>query len=306
MEKEIYKRLYLKNGWDLPAGEKPPLTGRKQYLLRAYELLVKKEDSEYESDYYRAQNRAKEEPLKKDRADMEGTDTERIGARSDSFTDRDGFGRTDSVKEAGKSISGAESGAKEIPDEQDILAQARAGNDDVWKARRRFRFRLITGILAAAVVICWLRLAFGPAILTADISAYQDVTIEIVGISDQPFLITPAELSSMKKKAISVPVHEGEVAADEIPETGKAIGPTLDTFLKKYGKTTDDFRSMRVYTQKETSTAYVRTMKEEELILSIANGRKPLGEKQAPLRIASESMRAEEWSGWIRRIEFVS
>ena len=47
MEKNQYRRLNLKNGWDLPKGEKVPLTGRRQELVRAYELLVQKTDEDY-------------------------------------------------------------------------------------------------------------------------------------------------------------------------------------------------------------------------------------------------------------------
>ncbi len=42
-----YNKKDLKNGWDLPPNEKIPLTGRKQRLLRAYELLIVKSDEEY-------------------------------------------------------------------------------------------------------------------------------------------------------------------------------------------------------------------------------------------------------------------
>ena len=47
MGKSQYRRLNLKNGWDLPKGEKIPLTGRRQELVRAYELLVQKTDEDY-------------------------------------------------------------------------------------------------------------------------------------------------------------------------------------------------------------------------------------------------------------------
>lgn len=42
-----FNKKELKNGWDLPQNEKIPLTGRKQRLLRAYELLIIKSDEEY-------------------------------------------------------------------------------------------------------------------------------------------------------------------------------------------------------------------------------------------------------------------
>ncbi len=52
-----YNKKDLKNGWDLPPNEKIPLTGRKQRLLRAYELLIVKSDEEYMKE------RCKDTPL---------------------------------------------------------------------------------------------------------------------------------------------------------------------------------------------------------------------------------------------------
>ena len=46
-------------------------------------------------------------------------------------------------------------------------------------------------------------------------------------------------------------------------------------------------------------------MKEQEIILSIANGSKPLLEKQAPLRIAVDDQEADAWTGWVRKLEFI-
>lgn len=173
-----------------------------------------------------------------------------------------------------------------------------------WKRRRR---RVATVAIIALVLILGsigARIAFGPAILLADISRYENIEITIEGLKDEPFTITAGELSKMPMVRVSVPVHNGELTKDETPELGKAIGPTLETFLEKYGAATDDFRSMRVYRDNEYSTSYVRTMKEKTMVLSIANGRKPLGEKEAPLRIAVEGEDTGEWTGWVRRIVF--
>ena len=45
--KQAERRWKLKNGWDLPPGETPPLTGRRQALRRAYELLVLRDDASF-------------------------------------------------------------------------------------------------------------------------------------------------------------------------------------------------------------------------------------------------------------------
>ncbi len=296
MEKEIYKRLNLKNGWDLPKGEKPPLTGRKQQLIRAYELLILKSDEEYiqEAEAAKRRNVTTGKPHI-----QQGLKPEAAEQPTDVATVTPATEQTE---------SGWENLRDELPiskDEKDILAAARAADDTDWKKVRQKKRLISLAACAAVVVIAVCRLLFGPAILTADIASYKDVPIEIVGLTDKPFVITPGELAKMKKTRLQVEVHEEEVAEGEKPELGIAVGPTLDTFLKKYDMTTDDIRSMKVYDEKDESTAYVRTLEEDEIILSVANGKEALGEKEAPLRIAASGQEAAEWSGWIRRIEFV-
>ena len=276
MNKNQYRRLNLKNGWDLPKGEKIPLTGRKQELVRAYELLVQKPDEDYIREAEeRRQKREKSSPV----GQMENR-----------------------ISEVFNSVSGPVQ--KETVQEAAWEAELRDSSDEKWQKKRKRRLQISGVILAAAVIIIGGRLLFGPAILTADISTYEDVPITIEGLTEEPFTVTPAELAKMKKLSIKVDVHEQELAPDEEPELGKAVGPTLETFLDEYGVELDDVRSMKVYSESEKSTAYVHTLEENTIVLSVANGRVPLHEKEAPLRIAVEDTDADAWSGWIRRIVF--
>ena len=272
-EKERYARMQLKNGWDLPPGEKPPLTGRRQEMVRAYELLVLRSD---------------EELAGRIPSDPEPVSRQSAVDAAEAAVDR----KKTAVSE------GTQPESAETPEKISMIS-----SEDY---RRRRRKKILTAVAAAAVLIAAavLRFAFGPAILLADISTYKDVEVEIEGLKDEPFTVTIGEIAKMKKKKIHVDVHEQELAEGEEPERGDAVGPTLETFLRKYGKTVDDFRSMRVYAGNDNSKAYVRTMKEKTVILSVANGRRPLGEKQAPLRIAVEGEDVSEWSGWIRKIVF--
>lgn len=248
---EKYQRLGLKNGYDLPEGETPPLTGKKQEMRRAYELLVLKDDFDVSPE--RKSERGKQQ---------------------------------------------APQSASSVMEVLDVMTK------EELKARKGKRRMIAAGLILSFAIVITGRLLFGPAILTADISSYEEVKIEVTGLEDKPIYITAGELADMRKKSIKVDVHQGEVPEGQLPEEGKAIGPTLETFLGKYGKKTEDFRAMRVYQENGSSKAYVRTMKEKEIILSVANGGDPLGEKQAPLRIAVRDEDAGEWFGWVRKIEF--
>ena len=278
MNKRDYERLPLKNGWDLPAGEKPPMTGRKRWLARAYELLVLKDDAAYGGETAAGKEELSEKKQPEKKSSVQPKDCTAEDAR----------------------VQGEEKPAgREDPLAQYMISPAAAAQKK--KKRRR---RLLVIVLAAVMLIGG-RIAFGPPILTADISGYKDVKITVVGIRKKPFTITAGTLARMKKASLQVDVPEEETPQGEEPERGKAIGPTLKTFLAHYDKTTDDYKALRVYTENGDSNAYVRSMKEQEIILSIANGSKPLLEKQAPLRIAVDDQEADAWTGWVRKLEFI-
>ena len=303
MDKDAYKRLNLKNGWDLPQDEKPPLTGRKKEMARAYELLVKKTDEEYFDE-------AEEAKAKRDIAETEkkiANLRKAIGmekANPGSITGiRPGVSTEGSGQVARKNASLKESPSDDA-EKQAWESELRDETEDRWKRRKRIRL-IVTAAIAAAIILgVGGRLLLGPPILFANIKNYEDVGIEVEGLGEEPFTITSGELADMKLDTIRVPVHEKELLPDEEPELGKAIGPTLETFLGEYGYGIDDIRIMKVYNGKDQSTAYVRTMQDNKSILSVAHGHKALGEKEAPLRIAVEGTDAEEWSGWVRKIVF--
>ncbi|MBQ9060854.1 MAG: hypothetical protein IJ128_06910 [Firmicutes bacterium] len=288
-----YGRLRLKNGWDPDAGEKAPATGRKRSDARAHELLVMKTDEEYEQEAERTRQIREENQRRK-----------KVDAARLILTEA---GDPDGHLLAGQPAAEKEPAFAERPafaDNTGDLHGLKAMSEEEYrrKGRRRLQIILLGIILLLAAVDA--RLAFGPPLLLADISGYENVEIEVDGLAEEPVMITAKDLSKMRLTKVKVDVHQGELAEGEVPELGIALGPTLDEFLKQYGKTTDDFRSMKVYNENDKSTAYVRTMKEETVVLSIANGRTPLGEKEAPLRIAVDGEDPGQWSGWIRRIVF--
>ena len=288
--KDRYGRMQLKNGPEIAAGEKKPPSIRKQRLARAYELLVLKSDE----DYIREAREAEAEKEKNAVTVSAPVHTEKTVEAVDTEIPANDLAQDD--KTVGNKHEEKED------DAHNILGML---SEQEWRNKRRRRKWLAVGIIAALILVFAGRFLLGPAVLLADISTYEDVKITIEGIGNKPFTVTPGELADMKKTSVKVDVSQGELAEGEEPELGKAVGPTLDTFLKKYGKTKDDFKSMRAYAENEESKAYVKTMKDKTLILSVANGRKPLGEKEAPLRIAVEGESTEEWYGWVRKIVFV-
>ncbi|MCR5665352.1 MAG: hypothetical protein K6G01_00850 [Eubacterium sp.] len=182
--------------------------------------------------------------------------------------------------------------------EHDIVAQAKEATlaDDGSRERKK---RIVTVVIVAAViVVIACRFLFGPPILLADISGYEDVEITVEGLTEEAFMITPKELSKMKLDKTTVDIHSEEA------DTESAIGPTLDTFLAEYGRSVDEFRSMKVYTAKDVSNAYVKTLEEETLILSIANGNEALEEKVAPLQIAIMDGTADDWTDSVVKVVF--
>ncbi|MBQ6582973.1 MAG: hypothetical protein IJH77_03990, partial [Mogibacterium sp.] len=248
-----FERMELKNGIDVPEGTPRPVTGRKRELIRSYELLVLKTDEAYEAEAAEQAKRRRAEPA---------------------------------APAPLSAVPAAQSGAGELaeaaiyPEESGLQVLSEAA----WRRKRRRKRLAILGALIAILVAVAARLLYGDPILVADISQYEDVTIEVEGLTEEPFTITAAELRKLPKTAIHVETHQGELAEGEVPEYGRALGPSLDTFLEYYtdGITTEDLRSMKVYTEKGSSTAYVKTMTEELNVLSIANGNRPLAEKLAP------------------------
>ena len=297
-----YDRMEIRNGWDLPAGKIPPVTGRKRESARAYELLVLKTDEEYEAAarLSRLKRQLKEYEKKVEAAQIlmeagEGTGEEVKKSGRDRKAERPPEKDT---KDSGGKTASASDGSEESYEGIAIRSSAS------FRAGRTRRLALVLAVLILILAGIDARLAFGPAVSLADISAYEELQIDVEGLTDEPFVITAKDLKKMPMKKIRVPVHKAELGEGEVAERGQAAGPTLDTFLEAYGATTDDMKSMKVYTSSDRSTAYVRTMKEEEIILAIADGNHPLRDRQAPLRIAVESQEADEWSGGIRRIVF--
>jgi hypothetical protein len=161
--------------------------------------------------------------------------------------------------------------------------------------------RCLLGITAAVLFLC-----AGFGLLTgcgggqADISAYGDAPIEIAGLAEEEFTVTPNGLAALPCVARSA------TGATDKAGTVKAVGPLLDTFLAEYGKKASDFNRIRFI----ADDAYRVVLRDEyltdyEVVLSVASGKDPLPESERPLRILIPEAESSMWEYACVRIEFV-
>ena len=153
----------------------------------------------------------------------------------------------------------------------------------------------LTFLLAALLLLC---ACSGPR---ADISAYGDTPITIVGLLDEEFTVTPNQLAALDC------INDTARGATAKAGTVTAQGPLLDTFLAQYGKTPGDFEKIRF----TASDGYVVVLKgkyltDYQVILVLSNGDKPLSESCQPLRIVIPRAESSMWEYAVVRIEFIS
>ena len=133
-----------------------------------------------------------------------------------------------------------------------------------------------------------------------DISGYQDTPIRITGLTEEEFEITPAELIEMDC------VSESDTGESEKAGTVQGYGPSLDTFLARYGKERSDFQKIR-FTAKDDykKTLWGELLKTDGIILSVSNGEDPLNDSEAPLRLIVPGAESSYWVYGVIQIEFI-
>lgn len=166
------------------------------------------------------------------------------------------------------------------------------------KGKEKKILRWFVLIAVAVVIIFGLRIAVGPTILWADISAYADDKILVTGLTDEDFYVTPEDLSHLELEKVTA------VGKSQKAGTVKGVGPTLDTFLAQYGKSREDFKQIKFYADDDYTTALVKTLEEKEIVFSIANGRESLEKGQQPLRIVIPEEDSGKWIRMVTKIEF--
>jgi hypothetical protein len=157
--------------------------------------------------------------------------------------------------------------------------------------------RLVSGLLLVCLLLCSCSKTVK---VEADISAYGDTPITISGLAGEDFTVTPNELARLECVQMS---GSGKT---EKAGTVTAVGPLLETFLARYGKTRSDFSKIRFY----ASDKYKITLKDEyltkyQIVLSIAKGNDPLPAAQQPLRLFIPKAESSNWIYAVIRIEFI-
>ena len=128
---------------------------------------------------------------------------------------------------------------------------------------------------------------------------YGDTPIEIVGLLDESFTITPNELAKLKMESATAK------GATEKAGTVRGTGPSLTTFLAQYGKTPADFAFIRftaldAYTQRFVGASHT----DDVFIMAITNGSQPLSASEEPMRLIIPDAESNQWIYAVVRIEF--
>ncbi len=160
----------------------------------------------------------------------------------------------------------------------------------------------VIGLLLALVVsgLIAYELLRGP-----DIEAYADAAIEIEGLTEESFTITPAELASLDCVHYSITGEGSGDNGESKAGTVDAYGPTLDTFLAQYGCEIGDFRRVAVFCKDGYDVYLQGEDLEGEIILSIALGKDALKETHQPLRVVAVELATGYWAYGVERIQFI-
>lgn len=160
-------------------------------------------------------------------------------------------------------------------------------------------------LVALALIIC----AFGYAwsVLRApSIGAYADAEIEITGLSDEPFSVTPAQLAELKCSSLTVDGSGKGQGQDGQSKAGvvAAYGPTLARFLEAYGYEVSDLSRVVVTCSDGYKVTIHGDMLEGVILLSVAQGKAALDDYHQPLRLVMPAEESGKWCYGICRIDF--
>lgn len=134
-----------------------------------------------------------------------------------------------------------------------------------------------------------------------DISAYENMPIMIMGLEEEDFEITPAELAEMECVSGSGKGDSDKAGAVE------GYGPALDTFLAQYGKERSDFEKIRFIGKDGYKKSVSGEMlKDKEIVLSLSNGEKPLKESETPMRLLIPGAESSYWVYGVIQIELIA
>lgn len=161
-------------------------------------------------------------------------------------------------------------------------------------------FRLIT--LMALASLCLLL----PAVLSScgtddiDISSYENEQIELVGIGEEPVILTIADLKAMECSTVKT-----ESTSDKIGKV-RATGPELDTVLKAYGVSKGDFSKILIKGSDEYDVKLLNDyITSHDIYLAFGIDGEPLDVESVPCRIIIPKSDSAYWVRMVTSIEFV-
>jgi DMSO/TMAO reductase YedYZ molybdopterin-dependent catalytic subunit len=132
-----------------------------------------------------------------------------------------------------------------------------------------------------------------------DISEYGNTPIEIIGLTDESFTITPNELAKLKLTNTSA------TGASAKAGTVSGVGVSLIDFLAEYGKSPGDFKTIRFTASDEYSIRLSGEKHTDDLVLFAISGKdKPLPEAERPLRLIIPTAESNQWVYGVVKIEF--
>ncbi len=150
-------------------------------------------------------------------------------------------------------------------------------------------------VVLAVVLVLWLTVFRTPGF-----SSYADQEIEIIGLLDEDFTVTPAELAQLDCVMTSTTGNTKKAQG-----TIYAYGPTLETFLAQYDVTLDQLRSMKAVGLDDYTVTLGKTTWDKYTInLAVKNGKKQLLERQRTLRIIIPGADSGKWIREIGQLIF--
>jgi hypothetical protein len=124
--------------------------------------------------------------------------------------------------------------------------------------------------------------------------------ISITGLKDQEFEITVGELKSFPK----VTKRAEAMRANGEKVRVKATGPLLEDVLQKYGKSLQDFSTIRLTAKDRYSIAVPPDiLKNRSIILAYEIDGKPLDDENRPVRVVIPGERAMYWVRMLEQID---
>ncbi len=160
---------------------------------------------------------------------------------------------------------------------------------------------LVAGVLLLLVIVAVLGYLNYCAVSAArSPSLYSAGQILIHGLQDQDFDITLGDL----KKLPAVTRYAEATQSNGKEIRVEATGPLLDTLLKEYGKSQQDFSRIRFTARDNYSIAVPSDiLKNRQIILSYINDGKPLEADWQPIRVVIPGERAMYWVKDMIRID---